>query len=180
MDGPVNPDIADLLTLMRSRRSVRKFKNDPLPEGAVAHLLDAAIWAPSGGNAQPWHFVLVRDDETKRQLAAVASSQRFLEQAPLVVVVCADLERAFKAYRDRGVQLYCLQDTAAATQNVLLAAHAMGLGACWIGAFREQPVADVLALAAHLRPVALVPIGIPDEDPRIPPRRAVAEVSTGT
>jgi nitroreductase len=174
----VPADIHDLLALIRSRRSVRKFKDAPLPEGAEQHVLDAAIWAPSGGNAQPWHFVLVRDDEIKRKLCAAALSQRFVEQAPLVVVVCADLERAHKAYRDRGVQLYCLQDTAAATQNMLLAAHALGLGACWIGAFREKSVVEALALADHLRPVALVAIGVPDEEPRVPPRRAVGEVST--
>ncbi len=165
-----------VLSLIRTRRSVRKFTSDPLPEGCEQMLLEAFRWAPSGGNAQPWHVRGVRGDELKQRLCQASLSQQAVAQAPVVYVVCADLDRAFKAYKQRGVELYCLQDTAAAIQNLLLAAHAMGLGACWIGAFRERSVVEILQLPEHLRPIALVAVGVPAEDPRVPPRRSLGEV----
>lgn len=173
-------DVDSLIELMRSRRSVRRFTADPLPDGCEAKLLQAFLWSPSGGNAQPWHVRVVRDNEQKQRLCKAALSQQFVADAPVVYVVCADLDRAFKAYRQRGVDLYCLQDTAAAIQNLLLAAHAMGLGACWVGAFRERSVAEILELPEHLRPIAVVPVGIPDEQPRVPPRRPVEEIASSS
>ncbi len=170
--------IDDLLHLMRTRRSVRKLSSQPLPAGSEAKLLEAFLWAPSGGNAQPWHVRVVRDPERKRRLCQAALSQRFVEEAPVLFVVCADLDRAFKAYKQRGAELYCLQDTAAAVQNLLLAAHAMGLGACWVGAFRETSVREALALPEHLRPVALVPVGLPEEQPRPTSRRPIEEITS--
>lgn len=169
-------EIDSLLALMRSRRSVRKFAGAPLPDGCEAKLLEAFVWSPSGGNAQPWHVRIVRDADRKQRLCNAALSQQFVAEAPVVYVVCADLQRAFKAYKQRGVELYCLQDTAAATQNMLLAAHAMGLAACWVGAFREKSVVEILELPEHLRPVALVPVGLPAQEPRTPPRRPVEEI----
>jgi nitroreductase len=171
-------DVEDLLSLLRSRRSVRRFSPDPLPLAAEERLATALVWAPSAGNAQPWHFVRVGDEQTRRQLAQAALGQRFIAEAPLVVVACVDLERAHQAYGERGVSLYCLQDVAAALQNLLLTAHALGLGACWVGAFHEQDVTRALALPHHLRPVALVPVGVPAETPSPPVRRPVAEVTS--
>lgn len=171
-------NIDDLLELMRARRSVRKFTHAPLESDEVAMVLEAFRWAPSAGNAQPWHVRIVRDDLRKRELARAAVSQQFVAQAPLVLVVCADHELAHRAYRQRGVDLYCLQDTAAAIQNALLAIHAMGLGSCWIGAFREQSVATILALPDHLRPIAIVAVGHADEVPPTPPRRPWSEFTS--
>ena len=93
------PDLSidALLALMRTRRSIRNFSPAPLPLGTEQKLLEAAVWAPSGGNAQPWHFVLVRDADAKKQLCFAAHAQRFVASAPLVIVVCADRERAHKA-----------------------------------------------------------------------------------
>lgn len=177
-NAPAMTPIDDLLHLMRTRRSVRKLSSQPLPPDSEARLLEAFISSPSGGNAQPWHVRIVRDPERKHRLCQAALSQRFVEEAPVLFVVCADLDRAFKAYKQRGIELYCLQDTAAAVQNLLLAAHAMGLGACWVGAFREQSVREVLDLPEHLRPIALVPVGIPEEQPRATPRRPVEEITS--
>ncbi len=171
-------DIDSLLTLIRSRRSVRKLTSDALPEGSEDKLLEAFAWSPSGGNVQPWHVRVVQDADTKRRLCQAALSQQFVADAPVVFVICADLDRAFRAYKQRGVDLYCLQDSAAATQNLLLAAHAMGLGACWVGAFRERSVRETLALPDHLRPVAIVAVGVPAEEPRVPPRRPLSEITS--
>lgn len=150
----------DFWQALEGRRSVRAFdqERDISPE-IVTRLLQAAIRAPSAGNCQPWQFYVVRQASTKRALARAALNQWFLSEAPVVIVVCADPERSAQRYGDRGRYLYCLQDTAAATENLLLAATASGLGACWVGAFDEQGASRALQLPDRLRPVAIVPLG---------------------
>lgn len=166
----------EVFEAIRARRSVRRYARDPIPDGVLEELLSAAILAPSAGNAQPWRFIVVRDQKLKEGLVSAAYGQGFLAEAPAVIVVCADLERARRAYRERGETLYCLQDTAAATQNLLLAATAKGLGTCWVGAFDEGKVAKVLQLPKGLRPVVLIPVGKPAETPAARPRRPLSEV----
>jgi nitroreductase len=150
----------DFWEVLEARHSVRAFdqKRDVPPE-TVTRLIQAAVRAPTAGNRQPWHFCVVREEATKRALAQAALNQWFLSEAPVVIVVCADPERSAARYGDRGRYLYSLQDTAAATENLLLAAVASGLGACWVGAFDEKAAARALDLPGHLRPVAIVPIG---------------------
>jgi nitroreductase len=123
---------------------------------------------------------VVREQATKRALAQAALNQWFISEAPVVVVVCADPERSAARYGDRGRHLYSFQDTAAATENLLLAAVASGLGACWVGAFDEVAASRALGLPAHLRPVAIVPIGHPAGRPsaRTDRRALDAVVST--
>lgn len=153
----------DFWRAVESRHSVRDFDSGrDLSQETVTRLLQAAIRAPSAGNRQPWHFYVVREPSSKQALARAALNQWFLSEAPVVIVVCADPERSALRYGDRGRYLYCLQDTAAATENLLLAAVASGLGACWVGAFDEEGVARALQLPARLRPVAIVPIGHPE------------------
>lgn len=165
-----------LLDVMRSRRSVREYLPQPLDDKTVARLLTAATWAPSAGNAQPWYFYVIRDEYMLRKLADAALGQVFLAKAPMVIVVCADLERAKAAYQKRGESLYCIQDCAAATQNLLLVAQALGLGACWVGAFDEASVSKALYLPKHHRPLSLVPVGWPARQPDHPGRLALNRV----
>ncbi len=166
----------EVFEAIKSRRSVRAFTREGISEKEVERLIEAARWAPSAGNIQPWEFIIVTDAEMKRRLSVAALDQTFIEDAPVVIVVCADQARSTSRYRSRGADLYCLQDTAAATQNLLLAAHASGLGACWIGAFREDEARRVLATPRDLRPVAIVPVGHPAEKPAAPPKRAITEI----
>ena len=119
--------------MIKKRCSVRRYQATPVPEEAIGQLLEAARWAPSAGNLQPWFFYVVRSQGVKECLAAAALEQRFIAQAPVVIVVCAEPERSARVYGERGRRLYCYQDTAAAVQNILLAATAMGLGTCWVG-----------------------------------------------
>jgi len=149
---------------------VRAFRPDPIPDSALEKALEAAHWAPSAGNQQARDFIVVKDPEVKARLAEAALGQRFVEEAPVDVVVCANRERSAGRYGDRGRNFYCFMDAAAAVENMLLAAHALGLGACWVGAYRDEEVAEALGLPPWLRPIAIIPMGFPAESPRPPPR----------
>ncbi|MGB9740273.1 MAG: nitroreductase family protein [Candidatus Bathyarchaeia archaeon] len=160
----------DVLEAIKGRRSVRAFKSEDVPEETVNRLIEAACWAPSAGNIQPWEFIIVRKVEIKRKLVDAALGQSFIAEAPVVIVVCANEERSARGYGSRGKTLYCIQDTAAAIQNIHLAAYAFGLGTCWVGAFKEEQVREVLKIPQGIRPVAIIPVGYPNESPQ-PPRR---------
>lgn len=166
----------DLFEAIKQRRSIRAYTEENVSEEEVKKLIEAARWAPSAGNIQPWEFVIVRDAEVKQKLAAAALNQTFIEEAPVVIVVCADEAQSSQGYGSRGVTLYCLQDTAAATQNILLAAHALGLSTCWVGAFREELVRKSLNALLNVRPIAIIPVGHAAEEPRAPSRKALKEI----
>lgn len=156
----------DFWQVVQERYSVREFDAtvDVAPE-TVEHILQAAIRAPSAGNRQPWHFYVVLDPHVRQGLAAAAYGQEFVAQAPVAIVVCADAEQSAERYRQRGRELYCLQDTAVAAEHILLAAVASGLGGCWVGAFDERRAARALDLPHRHRPVAILPIGKPASVP---------------
>ncbi len=168
----------DFWQVLEERHSVRSF--DPgadVPPETVERLLTAAIHAPSAGNRQPWHFYVVRNPAMRQALAAAAYGQSFVAQAPVVIVVCADAEQSAGRYGQRGRELYCLQDTAAATEHILLAAVALGLGGCWVGAFDERLAAQALNLPPRHRPVAILPIGKPaGRETSSPPRQPLKAV----
>jgi len=166
----------EVFEAIKGRRSVRAYTDEGVPDEAIEKILDAARWAPSAGNLQSWEFVVVRDPEAKRRLAEAAWGQRFVARAPVVIVVCANQKRSARGYGERGASLYCIQDSAAATQNMLLAAYALGLGACWVGAFDERRVAEVINAPSGVRPVAIIPVGRPAERPRPPPRMPLEKV----
>jgi nitroreductase len=159
-----------------NRRSIRTYKKQDLPKGTVEKLLEAARQAPSAGNVQPWEFVVLSTQKGKQDVSAAAFDQKSLEEASVVIVVCADEKRAFEAYGVRGKTLFCFQDTAAAVQNILLTACSLGLGTCWIGAFKEDEVRLVINAPLHMRPVALIPVGYPGEAPKARSRRPLGEV----
>ncbi|MDH5374923.1 MAG: nitroreductase family protein [Candidatus Bathyarchaeota archaeon] len=158
----------DVLEAIKGRRSIRIFKTKEVPPEIVKKLIDAARWAPSAGNIQPWEFIIVRKPEIKRRLVEAALGQTFIEEAPVVIVVCANEVRSSQGYGVRGKTLYCIQDTAAAIQNILLVGYSLGLGTCWVGAFREEEAREVLKIHHGIRPVAIIPVGYPAETP--PPR----------
>ncbi len=163
------------MTLLE-RYSCRSFTAAPVGGAETARLLEAARWAPSAGNVQPWRFVAVTSERVRRALAR-AAGQEFLASAPLVLAVCAVPEESARRYGARGRSLYVLQDTAAATENILLQAAEMGLAACWVGAFDETAAAAALALPPGWRPVALVPVGHAQGPPPERDRRPLEEVA---
>ncbi|MEM2947076.1 MAG: nitroreductase family protein [Candidatus Bathyarchaeia archaeon] len=166
----------DVFEAIKGRRSIRAFQSRDVPSGIVEKLIEAARWAPSAGNIQPWEFVIVRNPETKKRLAEAALGQSFIEEAPVVIVVCADEERSASGYGSRGRTLYCIQDTAAAIQNIHLAAYAMGLSTCWVGAFREDEARKILKIPEGVRPVAIIPVGYPAESPTPRSRRPLKQI----
>jgi nitroreductase len=169
----------DLMKLIKERRSVRLYdlKQD-VSDDLVRQILEAGMWAPSAGNVQPWHFFITRDRALKGQLVRAAYGQSFIAEAPVVVIVCADQQEASLTYGSRGAELYCIQDTAAAIQNMLLMAHSMGLASCWIGAFDEKSAARAIGASRMLRPVAILPLGYPAEVPKPPARKQLDAVIT--
>jgi len=153
-----------------TRRSVRSFKPDDVDDKYIGLMLYAATYAPSAGNSQEWQFVVIKDELKRKQLAEAAFKQDFIAEAPVCIVVAADLDKASMKYDKRGEVLYSLQATANATMIMLLAAHELGLGTCWIGAFDEDKVSHIAELPSNLRPVVIVPVGYANEVPEMQER----------
>ena len=167
----MNPQLA----LIFARRSVRQYvPGKDVPEPIVRDLLQAAMAAPSACGKDPWHFVVIRDRAVLARLAAGLPNGTMLAQAAVGLVVCGDLQKAHG-----NLESYLLQDCSAAIENLLLAAAALGLGACWLGVHpREDRLAHVrvtLALPAHVIPVAAIALGWPAEQP--PPRTRFSEAA---
>jgi nitroreductase len=163
--------MSSIMDAIKGRRSIRRFKRgEEVSEEDLKMILEAATYAPSAGNRQPWEFIIVEDEDAKNKLAEAAYHQTWITEAPTIIVVCANEERSASRYGERGRTLYCIQDTAAATQNMLLMAHSLGYGTCWVGAFNENEVRRILNIPIGVRPVAIIPIGKPDENPTMPPR----------
>jgi nitroreductase len=168
----------DLYEAIYRRQSIRSFEDRDISDEAIKRLISAACQAPSAGNLQTWRFYVVKDKEKKEDLARAALNQHFVSQAPAVIVVCADLALAAAGYGERGVSLFALQDTAAAIENLLLAAYGEGLGACWVGSFDEEEVRDILRLSTSWKPVAIIPLGYPKRMEKKPRRKMMDEVTT--
>ncbi|MFW9795207.1 MAG: nitroreductase family protein [Candidatus Thorarchaeota archaeon] len=162
---------------LKSRQSIRKFTSDPIPDSIIEEIANIGRTAPSGGNRQPWRIIIVTRDDLKNKLVAAAYDQKFIAAAPVVYVICAVPEESAERYRERGRTLYTLQDTAAFTLNVLYGAHFHGYGACWVGAFNEDDVSNILNIPSHMRPVAMVPVGkIRGDLPPLRGRKSLSDI----
>ncbi len=162
---------------IRTRQSIRRFTRENIPENEIMEIIKTGLSAPSAGNKQPWRIVLVLDEKRKAHLATAAYNQTFLERAGVILVICAVPQESADRYGERGGTLYVLQDTAALTQTILLAAHMKGYGTCWVGAFNEIEVRKILNVPEEIRPVALIPIGKIEGDlPSPRPRKEISEM----
>ena len=166
----------DFFAVAEHRRSVRSFAAAAVEPDKLERLLDAVNAAPSAGNLQSYEIVVVRDPAHKRALAQAAGDQDFVAAAPLVLVFCAHPARASARYRQRGEQLYAIQDATIACTYAMLAATALGLGSVWVGAFDEKAVGAALHLEKAWQPVAILPIGYPAETPEPTTRRPLREL----
>ncbi len=158
----MNPAQKEQLNIILGRRSIRVFAPGAVSDEAISALLAAAMAAPSAVARDPWRFVVLRQSRSLQQIADALPHGRLLASAAAGVVVCGDLETA----HDKQLS-YLLQDCSAATENLLLAAHILGLGACWLGVHpREERVrrlSQLLGLPGHVIPVACIAIGQPGE-----------------
>ena len=152
----------DTLEAIATRRSVRKFAPEPVADDALRQILAAGMSGPSAGDQRPWQFLVLQDRERLEALGAVPAYRRALSAAPLAIVVCADME--LSKYGDNWII-----DCAIATQNILLASHALGLGAAWLSCYytddRLSEARRILRVPDHVVPFAVVPIGVPAEQP---------------
>ncbi len=156
----------DIFDCIRQSHSIRNFKSEQIPDATLTRILEAGNMAPSAGNLQPWYFYVVQDVSVKEKIAAAAFDQEQINEAPTVIVIAADPARSNELYGERGAQLYCIQDTAAAAQNILLAAEGLGVAACWVGAFNETKVEEAIKAPPRLRAVAIICLGYSNEQPK--------------
>lgn len=177
----------EVMQAIKERRSIRKYKPDPVSDEAIETVLDAARWAPSWANTQCWRFVVVRDPEIRSKLAGALRATSpgkenraaaAIRSAPVVIVACAELGRSgyYKGEQATDKGDWFMFDVALAMQNLTLAAHAIGLGTVHVGLFEAKEVAKVLDVPANVAVVEMTPLGYPDEEPAAPGRKEFAEI----
>ncbi|MBC8444424.1 nitroreductase family protein [Candidatus Woesearchaeota archaeon] len=153
----------DILECIKGRRSIRRYLDLEIPKEKIGIIIEAGAMAPSSGNLQNWRFIIVKDKETRKQLANACLQQDWMATAPVHIVICGIDEVARQFYGIRGERLYTIQNCAAAMQNMLLTAHDLELGACWVGAFDENMVRKAVSIPENARPQAIITLGIPNE-----------------
>lgn len=195
----------EVMEAIQKRRSIRHFKPDPVPDDLVRKLLDAARLAPSGGNCQPWKFIIVSNPETKVELAGACTYatprdeniyQSWVADAPVVIVACGYEREATVRYYDgdrviigdwvdfarqmeKGPVNYeseLLIDLAIALDHLSLAAVEQGIGTCWVGGVDEKRVKQILAVPQDMRTPGLMALGFPDKFPEPRPRKSLEEI----
>jgi nitroreductase len=154
----------DILSLLKSRRSIRLYQDKPVPQDLLLQILEAGRWAPSGVNLQPWHFIVVTDAETRKRIGEAA---RFLfiksshvENAPVILVLGFDTRKG----------KYGRYDTTLAGGNMMTMATSIGLGTCWVGAFDRRKVKEILEIPDPIEVIGLITLGYPDEKAEMVPR----------
>jgi len=183
----------DILTAIKERRSCRSFSDEPIDTASVDEILDAATWAPSPLNAQPWRFTVITANEVKDSIIAEAKKSRetaidksgwgwlgkysvaFLKSVPVIIAVSGDPKKSgVDQFMEGGPKAY-EHACAAAVQNMMLTAHALGLGSLWFTMFDREKLAEILDLEPAVVPIALVCIGKPAADAPPVPRKGFAD-----
>jgi nitroreductase len=159
----------DVFEAIRGRRSIRCFTDRPVKEEVLRKLVEAGIWAPNGGNWQTWRFVVVTETSMLKKIKMV--SPGLLGDPPAMIAVCQDVEEAMRKGGRIGAESVSLMDTAMAAQNIMLVAHALGLGTCAIASFHAEAVQRVLRLPKRIAPQLLISVGYPKNKPNPPGRR---------
>lgn len=171
MTRPLDSD--RLLTLLRTRRSIRQYQDRPVPEEAIQQILEAGRWAPSASNRQPWHFIVIRQPEIRQAVAEHAAyffiRWAHVEDAPVIIALCG--EAGNRIYRQ-----FLHEDIGIAGTQMMLQAEALGLGTCWIGGLDRKAIGDILKLPDRIELVGLLTLGYPDESPDPPARKPLARI----
>lgn len=172
----------ETLEAIKTRRSIRKYKTTPVDDKTLELVLEAARWAPSWDNTQCWRFIVVKDTNTKSELADTLPesnpARRAVREAPVVIMACAKLGKAGyikgKLSSDKGD--WYMFDVALAMQNLVLAAHSLGLGTVYIGWFNEERATSILEVPEGFCVVAMTPLGYPDQQRNPTPRKELDEI----
>src|SRR3989344_5368905 len=159
----------DVFDAIKTRRSIRKYLSVPVEWEKVGRIMEAGKAAPSAGNVQDWRFVVVTDKKQREMIAHACMDQHWMVQAPIHIVVVGEPEKSKRFYGRKGETLYTIQDCAAAIQNMLLAAHALGLGSCWVGSFDDDALMRAVSILPEIRFQAVITIGYADEVVPEPP-----------
>lgn len=170
-NGRIPPEA--LLALLRERRSVRRYRADPVPEAMIEQVLEAGRWAPSANNLQPWNFIVVRDPVIQGQIAEAtvytSAPRVHLNESPVLIVLCG-------VERDRVYHEFLNGDVAMAALQMMLQAKALGLGTCWVGGLDREAIAGLLRIPDPFEVVCLLTLGFPAEEPPAPPRKPLSEI----
>ena len=183
----------ELFDVIKNRRSIRKYKADHIDDRTVEKILEAGRWSPSWGNSQCWRFIVVHDSEIKAEVAESLlkiklpdkeldnPGKNAINTVPVLIVVCAEMKKSGclhgsdRYVTDKGD--WFMFDVALCVQNMVLAAHALGLGTVIIGAFDALKVEKILGVPAGYRVVTMFPLGVPDRKGAAPPRKELAEIA---
>lgn len=162
----------DLFEAIQSRRSIRNYQDKPVEDEKLQQILNAARLAPSARNRQEWQFVVIRDTERRKELSLAAKNQSFVAEAPVVIGCCGE---GTDYVMTSGHPAYLI-DLAIAIDHMTLAATALGLGTCWIGAFYQEQVKRILKIPESVAVVELMTLGYPKEIPPAKSRKSLSEI----
>ncbi|HOO11635.1 MAG TPA: nitroreductase family protein [Bacillota bacterium] len=167
-------DLGQMMELIKGRRSIRRFSKEKIDKKQLETLVEAAIWAPSGSNAQAWQFIVVDDEIMLQRLTAFLPG--VLQAPPALICLCVDYRRELDRAGKLGCDVLGIMDVSMAAQNIMLAAKAMGLGSCVIRGFNEEVMRMALSLPEDVKPELLVILGYPEKPDKAPVRRPLDEV----
>lgn len=162
----------EVFEAIEKRRSIRKYADKKIEDEKLKKIVDAGRLAPSANNAQEWKFIVINNDEKRKEITE-ATGMEFIGQAPTIIVACAT---------ESDKKMFCGQmaytvDLSIAFSYMILEAAELGIGSCWIGHFDEQKVKDALGIPESIRVVAIAPFGYPDEEPEARPRKSIEDVA---
>lgn len=173
-----------MLKEITNRRSIRKYMPRPVEDEKIYEILESARIAPSGSNTQPWHFIIVKDDAKRQQLAEASHKQSWMNSAPVFIVCVADIRvrnqedselSLDESYPDMALK-QIIRDTTIATDHLVLSAQQQGLGTCWVAWFTQDEIRPLLGIPKDKFVLAIITVGYADETPKPRPRKALEEI----
>lgn len=165
----------DVYEAIKTRRSIRRYLDNPVEWEKIGQILEAGKAAPSAGNLQDWKFIVITDKAQRQKIAHACMDQDWMVQAPIHIVVVGMPDKTKRFYGERG-KFYTTQDCAAAIQNMLLMAHSLGLGSCWVGSFEDEALRKSVSIPSEIKPQAVMTLGYPDEVVPEPPEFTLENV----
>jgi nitroreductase len=174
-----------MINEIRTRRSIRKYTDQLISDESIAQLIESARLAPSGSNTQPWHFVVIRSEETRKKIAEVSHGQSWMTMAPVHIACVADIRSRVDGIEQIELSenspqhelKQIIRDTSIAVEHIVLEAENLGLGACWIAWFTQKDVRSVLNIPSDKYIVCILTIGYPDEKPSTRPRKKLEDIT---